>query len=34
MNPHTDRGEMTIGLTLDVRVMVLDETESKEGIEQ
>ena len=33
MCPHTDRGEMTIGLTLYVRVVGMDETEREEGIE-
>lgn len=34
MDPHTDRGEMTIGLTLQVPVMGLDETVSEEGVEE
>lgn len=34
MDPHTDRGERTIGLTLYVRVVGLDETVGEEGVEQ
>lgn len=32
MDPHTDRGEMTIGLTLEVPVVRLDEAVSEEGV--
>ena len=34
MDPPTDRGEMTIGLPLYVRVVGMDEAEDEEGVKQ